>query len=98
MKLTMIFLLFISSSSFAQTAGVKSTATTDSLRNPDRETLLKELQTAIKNAKLGQELITEFKLENETLRQIMIRYVNQIDQLNALNLELQSKLDDCEKK
>jgi len=39
-------------------------------------------------------LIAKLKRENETLRQIMISYVKQIDQLNTMNLKLTSELDE----
>jgi hypothetical protein len=37
--------------------------------------------------------IAKLRRENETLRQIMIGYVKQIDELNTLNLQLESDLD-----
>lgn len=58
------------------------------------EGLVKELQTAKKNGKVNGQLIAKLRKENETLRQIMIGYVKQIDQLNTLNLKLNSELDE----
>jgi hypothetical protein len=58
------------------------------------EGLVKELQTAKKNGKVNGQLIAKLRKENETLRQIMIGYVKQIDQLNTLNLKLTSELDE----
>jgi hypothetical protein len=55
------------------------------------EGLVKELQTAKKNGKVNGQLIAKLRKENETLRQIMIGYVKQIDQLNTLNLKLTSE-------
>ncbi|HRP52616.1 MAG TPA: hypothetical protein PLI97_03820 [Fluviicola sp.] len=56
--------------------------------------LMDELETAKKNGKVSASLIAKLKRENETLRQIMISYVKQIDQLNTLNLKLTSELDE----
>jgi hypothetical protein len=62
------------------------------------EGLVKELQTAKKNGKVNGQLIAKLRKENETLRQIMIGYVKQIDQLNTLNLKLTSELDETSTK
>jgi hypothetical protein len=56
--------------------------------------LMDELETAKKNGRVSASLIAKLKRENETLRQIMISYVKQIDQLNTLNLKLTSELDE----
>lgn len=76
---------------------IKKDATkTDSL-NLQKEKiqgLMDELQTAKKNGRVNASLIAKLKRENETLRQIMIGYVKQIDQLNTLNLKLTSELDE----
>jgi len=42
--------------------------------------------------------IARLRRENETLRQIMIGYVKQIDELNTLNLKLESDLDETTNK
>jgi hypothetical protein len=56
--------------------------------------LMNELETAKKNGRVTASLIAKLKRENETLRQIMISYVKQIDQLNTMNLKLTSELDE----
>ncbi|MNU91628.1 hypothetical protein D3C71_815230 [compost metagenome] len=56
--------------------------------------LISELETAKKNGRVTASLIAKLKRENETLRQIMIGYVKQIDQLNTMNLKLTSELDE----
>jgi chromosome segregation ATPase len=56
--------------------------------------LMNELESAKKNGQVSASLIAKLKRENETLRQIMISYVKQIDQLNTLNLKLTSELDE----
>lgn len=56
--------------------------------------LMDELETAKKNGRVNASLIAKLKRENETLRQIMIGYVKQIDQLNTMNLKLTSELDE----
>jgi hypothetical protein len=56
--------------------------------------LMTELETAKKNGRVNASLIAKLKRENETLRQIMIGYVKQIDQLNTMNLKLTSELDE----
>ena len=56
--------------------------------------LMTELETAKKNGRVTASLIAKLKRENETLRQIMISYVKQIDQLNTMNLKLTSELDE----
>lgn len=56
--------------------------------------LISELETAKKNGRVTASLIAKLKRENETLRQIMISYVKQIDQLNTMNLKLTSELDE----
>ena len=60
--------------------------------------LMDELETAKKNGRVNASLIAKLKKENETLRQIMIGYVKQIDQLNTLNLKLTSDLDETSNK
>lgn len=55
--------------------------------------LVDELETAKKNGKVNASLIAKLRRENETLRQIMIGYVKQIDELNTKNLQLTSDLD-----
>ncbi|AEA44449.1 hypothetical protein [Fluviicola taffensis] len=56
--------------------------------------LMTELESAKKSGKVTASLIAKLKRENETLRQIMISYVKQIDQLNTMNLKLTSELDE----
>lgn len=56
--------------------------------------LMSELESAKKNGQVNASLIAKLKRENETLRQIMISYVKQIDQLNTMNLKLTSELDE----
>ncbi len=60
--------------------------------------LMSELETAKKNGRVNASLIAKLKRENETLRQIMIGYVKQIDQLNTMNLKLTSELDETSNK
>ena len=55
--------------------------------------LITELETAKKNGKVSASLLAKMRRENETLRQIMIGYVKQIDELNTKNLQLTSDLD-----
>lgn len=60
--------------------------------------LMDELDAAKKSGKVNASLIAKLKRENETLRQIMIGYVKQIDQLNTMNLKLTSELDETSNK
>jgi hypothetical protein len=55
--------------------------------------LLGDLESAKKRGKVDALLISKLRKENETLRQIMIGYVKQIDELNTKNLQLTSDLD-----
>lgn len=55
--------------------------------------LLTELESAKKNGKVSASLLAKMKRENETLRQIMVSYVKQIDELNTKNMQLSSDLD-----
>lgn len=57
------------------------------------QTLLSELKSAKRKNSLSASEIAKLRRENETLRNIMIGYVKQIDQLNTLNLQLESDLD-----
>jgi hypothetical protein len=57
--------------------------------------LLDELNN---NKKKSAQDIARLRRENETLRQIMIGYVKQIDELNTLNLKLESDLDETTNK
>ncbi len=62
------------------------------------QTLISELESAKKSGKVNASLINKLKRENETLRNIMIGYVKQIDELNTLNLQLESELDETSNK
>jgi nitrogen fixation-related uncharacterized protein len=76
---------------------IKKDATQSDSLNKQKEkiqTLMSELETAKKGGKVNASLIAKLKRENETLRQIMIGYVKQIDELNTLNLQLESELDE----
>jgi hypothetical protein len=76
---------------------IKKDATQSDSLNIQKEkiqTLMSELETAKKGGKVNASLIAKLKRENETLRQIMIGYVKQIDELNTLNLQLESELDE----
>lgn len=55
--------------------------------------LITELETAKKSGRVSASLIAKLNRENETLRNIMIGYVKQIDELNTKNLQLTSDLD-----
>lgn len=55
--------------------------------------LITEIETAKRNGTVNASLIAKMRRENETLRQIMIGYVKQIDELNTKNLQLTSDLD-----
>lgn len=56
--------------------------------------LKSELEAAKKSGKVNASLITKLRRENETLREIMRGYVKQIDELNTINLQLESDLDE----
>ncbi|MBI3239709.1 MAG: hypothetical protein HYZ43_12850 [Flavobacteriia bacterium] len=76
---------------------IKKDATQSDSLNVQKEkiqNLMSELETAKKGGKVNASLIAKLKRENETLRQIMIGYVKQIDELNTLNLQLESELDE----
>lgn len=62
------------------------------------ESLKTELETAKKNGKVNASLIAKLRRENETLREIMRGYVKQIDELNTMNLQLESELDETTNK
>lgn len=57
------------------------------------QTLLSELKSSKRRNSLSASEIAKLRRENETLRNIMIGYVKQIDELNTLNLQLESDLD-----
>ena len=56
---------------------------------------VKLLEEFKKSGIANSELINKLKTQNETLRQIMIEYVGQIDELNTINLQLEAELDKC---
>lgn len=56
---------------------------------------VKLLEEFKKSGIANSELINKLKTENETLRQLMIGYVGQIDELNTINLQLEAELDKC---
>jgi hypothetical protein len=59
-----------------------------------QKTKIQKLLDEINNGKRkSAQDIAKLRRENETLRQIMIGYVKQIDELNTLNLQLESDLD-----
>lgn len=70
----------------------KDATQTDSLMVQKEK--IQKLLTELNNGKRkSAQEIAKLRRENETLRQIMIGYVKQIDELNTLNLELESELD-----
>lgn len=70
----------------------KDASQTDSLMVQKEK--IQKLLTELNNGKRkSAQEIAKLRRENETLRQIMIGYVKQIDELNTLNLELESELD-----
>ncbi len=55
--------------------------------------LIDEIKTAKRKGQVSGALIAKLQKENETLRQIMIGYVKQIDELNTKNYQLTTDLD-----
>lgn len=71
----------------------KDASQADSL-NVQREKIQSLIKDLSSNKRRSASEIAKLRRENETLRNIMIGYVKQIDELNTLNLKLTSDLDE----
>lgn len=77
---------------------IKKDATQSDSLTVQKVKIQKLLDEINSNKKKSAQDIARLRRENETLRQIMIGYVKQIDELNTLNLKLESDLDETTNK